>query len=194
MRFQIDVPQGWKVENTKSVVVFAEPDGGAIVELSVVPPEQGRSPAEAAENIARQQGTQFVSGGAERINGNQAFLGIYRVETESGGIGVAAAFVSYGGHLYRTAGLAPESSFSRYSRSMNTVLRSFRELTDKRLLSVQPDRMKIYRAGKGDTLRKLAKSMGQTLPLEDLVRINRLDPDKALSAGELVKLVQSGRQ
>lgn len=133
LRFQMDIPQGWEVENTKSVVVFAEPQGRAMVELSMVPPDAGRT---------------------------------------------------------------PDTTFSQYSRSLNSVLRSFREITDQRQLSVQPDRIKIQRARKGDTLRNLAKGASQSsrVTLEDLVRINRIDPDRPLSAGAMVKLIQPGRR
>ena len=195
LRFQFDVPPGWKVENTKSSVVFNEPEGGAMVQLTMVPPDAGGSPGEVAQKIAQSQGTQFLSGSNERINGNQAFLGLYRLQSQSGNIGVTAGFISYGGRIYQIAGLAPEATFSRYSRPMSSVVRSFRELTDTRLLAVQPDRMKLYRARKGDSLRSIARSIDQTrISLDDLVRINRMHPDQALSEGTWVKLVQPGRR
>ena len=166
-----------------------------MIELTMVPPEGGQTPGDAARMIANQEGTRLLSGGDERINGNQAFLGLYRVQSDSGNIGVAAAFISFGGHIYQTAGLAPESTFSQYSQSMNTVLRSFRELTDPKLLAAQPDRMKLYRARKGESLRSLAKSLDQArVKVEDLARINRIDPDQALNAGAWVKLVQLGKR
>ena len=195
LRFQVDIPAAWKVENTKSYVVFAEPEGGALVELTMIPPEQGKSPMDVAQNIAQKEGTQLLSGGAERINGNQAFLGLYRVQSNSGSIGVTAAFISFGGRIYQAAGLAPESTFSRYSRSLNAVVRSFRELTDPKLLSVQPDRIKLVRAREGESLRSLAKPLDQTrLRLEDLERINRINPDQTLSAGTWVKVIQPGKR
>jgi predicted Zn-dependent protease len=195
LHFQIDIPTGWKVENTKSAVTIGEPQGRAMVELTISPPEAGQSPGAVAHKIRSQQGTQFISGKDERINGNQAFVGFYRVQSDSGNIGVTAAFISHGGHIYQIAGLAPESSFSQYSSAMNSALRSFRELTDQKFLSVQPDRMKLYRARRGESLRSLAKSLDQTrVKLEDLVRINRIDPDQALSAGTWVKLIQPGKR
>ena len=195
MRFQMDIPTGWKVENTKSSVVFAEPDGGAAVELALVPPELAKSPGDAAQGIARQEGTQLLSGRDESINGNQAFLGRYRVQSENGNIGVTAAFISYGGRIYQAAGMAPESGFLKYSRSLDMVVRSFRELTDARLLAAQPDLMKVHRARRGETLRNLAKSLDpKRTSVEDLARINRIDADQPLSEGALVKLVQQGRR
>ncbi len=195
LRFQMDIPQNWKVENTKSAVIIADPEGGAAVQLTMIPPETVKSPGEAAQQIAGQEGIQFLYGGNERINGNQAFLGVYRVQSDSGVLGVSAAFISFGGRIYQAAGLTSGSAFTRYSPAMNAAIRSFRELTDPRLLSVQSDRMKIYRARKGDSLRSLAKSMDPTrVKLEDLARINRIDPDQPLSAGAMVKLVQMGRR
>jgi predicted Zn-dependent protease len=195
LRFQLDIPQAWEVENTKSAVIFAEPQGGAMVQLSLVPPEAGQSPDAVAQKIGRQEGHQLVSGGSAQINGNPAYVGLYRVQSESGIIAVRAAFISHGGRIYQVAGLAPESNFSRHARSLDGTLASFRTLTDQRLLSVQPDKVKMYRARKGESLRSLAKSMDQSrITLEDLERINRIDPDPPLSAGAWVKLVQPGRR
>jgi predicted Zn-dependent protease len=195
LRFQLDIPKGWKTQNTNSVVVFSEPSGGAVVELSMASTEQGQTPEAVGQNIGRSEGTQLLSGKADRINGNQAFLGQYTVQSDSGTIGVLAAFISYGGHIYQLAGLAPTATFSNYASSINPVLRSFRELTDQRLLGRQPDRIKMYRARRGETLRSLANSTGQgVVKVEDLAQINRIDPDKVLDAGTLVKLVQPGKR
>ena len=145
--------------------------------------------------MGSQQGHQLVSGREERINGKAAFSGIYRVQSDGGILGVTAAFISHGGNIYQIAGLAPESVFSRYRRQMDSSLRSFRELTDSRLLSVQPDRMKPVRARRGDTLRRLAGSSAQgRIKIEDLARLNRLQPDQALAANTWVKLVDPGRR
>jgi predicted Zn-dependent protease len=195
LRFQIDIPKGWKTQNTQSVVVFSEPSGGAVVQLSMASTEQGQSPEAVGQSMGRVEGTQLLSGRAESINGNQAFLGQYSVQNDSETISVLAAFISYGGHIYQLAGLAPTATFSNYSPSINPVLRSFRELTDQKLLGRQPDRIKMYYARKGETLRNLANSTGQGLvKVEDLAGINRIDPDKPLEAGTSVKLVQPGKR
>jgi predicted Zn-dependent protease len=195
LRFQMDIPQGWDVENTRRSVIFAEPEGRALVELTLVRAEKGESPGDIARNIARQEGTRLLSGRSESIHGNRAYLGRYLVQGNSGNVEVAAAFISYGGHIYQAAGMTAESNFSRYSRSLGNTLRSFRRLTDRALLDVQPDRIKMHRARRGETLRSLAKSLDQKrVSLEDLVRINRINPDEKLHAGTWVKLVQLGRR
>lgn len=194
LRFQLDVPQGWKVQNTKSAVAFLEPGGNAVVQLTLVPPEEGQTPEAVGAAIARQEGIQFIDGAPLRINGIAAYLGRYRVQDEAGTVEVLAAFISYGKNMYQLAGMAPASAYSSFARSFDGTIRGFRELTDTRVLSVQPDRIRIYRARKGETLRGIVQSQPQSrVNLEDLALLNRVDPDQALSAGAAVKLVRPGR-
>jgi predicted Zn-dependent protease len=194
LRFQLDVPQGWKVENTKSAVIMAEPQGNAVLQLSLVPPEEGQSPEAIGRKIGSQQGIEMVAGSATSINGNTAFLGRYRLQTDSGYLGVQAAFIRYGGNVYQIAGLAPESAFSGFERIFDSNLRSFRELTDSRLLNVQPDRIQIYRTRGNQSLRGVAGSTAQgRITLEELTRLNRIDPDQTLEPGTVIKLVRAGR-
>jgi len=105
-----------------------------------------------------------------------------------------AAFISYGKNMYQLAGMAPSSAYSSFARSFDGTIRGFRELTDARILAVQPDRIRIYRAKKGETLRSIAKPQAQSrITVEDLALLNRLDPDAALDAGAPVKLIRPGR-
>ena len=194
LRFQLDVPQGWQVQNSKSVVVFAEPQGSAVVQLTLVPSEEGQSPEAIGRNIGQKEGIQLVDGATATVNGNQAYLGRYRVQTEQGILGVAAAFIRYGGLVYQITGLTPEDGFSRFSGTFGSSLRSFRELSDSRILQVQPDRLRIHRSRAGESLRSIAgTTKNSRITLEELVRLNRLDPDQQLAPGTLVKLVQPGR-
>ncbi len=194
LRFQLDVPQGWKVENTRSAVVFAEPGGNAILQLTLVPPNQGQTPDAVGGSIARQQGIQFLEGSSLQINGHSAYMGRYRQQAEGNVVDVLAAFISYGKNIYQLAGMAPASAYSSFASTLEGSIRGFRELTDAGILSVQPDRISIYRARQGETLRSLWKSRSQSrITLEDLALLNRLDPDQVLSTGTPVKLVRLGR-
>jgi len=194
LRFQMDVPEGWKVQNSRSAVVLAEPQGNAVVKLTLVPKEEGQTPETIGQKIGSRQGVELVEGSSLSIHGNQAYLGRYRMQADQTSIGVLAAFVLYGGQVYQIAGLTPESAYSRASGLFNSVLRSFRELADPGILKVQPDRIRIYRCKGGESLRSIAGSTAKSrITLEDLSRLNRLDPDRTLAAGTIVKLVTLGR-
>lgn len=194
LRFQLDVPQGWKVQNTKSAVAFYEPGGNAVVQLTLVPPKAGETPEAVGSAVARQQGIQFVDGGSLNINGNPAFLGRYRLQAQGGVIDVLAGFISHGKNIYQVAGMAPANAYAAFARTFEGTIRGFRNLTDARILAVQPDRIRIYRARAGETLRGIAQSQAQSrITVEELAQLNRLSPDQALSAGTPVKLVRPGR-
>ncbi len=194
LRFQLEFPRGWKVQNTKSSVLFVEPGGNAALRLTIVPPKAGQTPEAVGRDAARQQGVQLIEGASLSINGNAAYLGRYRVQSESGAVEVLAGFISYERNMYQLAGMAPAQVFSRFARPLESTIRDFRTLTDARILSVQPDRIRIYRAREGETLRGIAGSRTQgRVTVEDLALLNRVDPDRALGAGVPVKLILPGR-
>jgi len=90
-----------------------------------------------------------------------------------------AAFISYGEHIYQFAGLTSQGAFANYSGVFNASLRSFRELSDRKRLEVQPDRIKIYRTRSGESLRSLAgTSIQSRISLEQLSSLNRIDPTR----------------
>jgi predicted Zn-dependent protease len=194
LRFQMDFPRQWKVQNSKAAVLFVEPQGGAALQMTLVPPDFAASPEGAAEKIAQDQNIELVESRRTRIHGNQALIGLYRVYDQRGTIGVMAAFISYRANLYQIVGMAPEDTFAQFSRAFEESLTSFRELRDRRILDVQPDRLKLHRCRQGETLRSIARSyVNERLSVEDLARINRLDPDQRLPAGKSIKLVEAGR-
>jgi predicted Zn-dependent protease len=194
LRFQLDVPQGWTVQNTKSAVAFMEPGGSAMVQLTLVPPKQGQTPEAVGDAIARQEGVQFIEGTSLRINGNAAYLGRYRMQAETDTVEILAAFTVYGSNMYQLAGMAATRAYSSFAGRFDSTIRSFRELTDARILAVQPDRIRIYRARKGETLRGIMKSQPQSrVAVEELALLNRLDPDQTLDAGAPVKLIRPGK-
>jgi predicted Zn-dependent protease len=175
-------------------VVISDPKGGAALQFAMASPKEGDTPEAVARNVGSQQGIEFVEGAAARLNGNPSFIGRYRAQTDGGILSIMAAFISYGGHIYQFAGLTADASFASYSGVFNASLRSFRDLTDRRILDVQPDRIKIYRARGGESLRSLSGSSAQSrITLEELARLNRIDPDQKLAAGAAVKLITPGR-
>jgi len=194
MRFQLDFPQGWKVQNTKRSVAFLEPEGKAVIELTLVSPEEGQTPEEVAYNTSRQEGVSLIEGSRLSINGNSAYLGRYRLQSDSNSIEVLAGFIAYGNNLFQMAGMTLSSQYGSFADSFDRTIRDFRRLTNSRILSVQPDRVRIYRAKRGETIRGLWKSNPQSrISVDDIALLNRLDPDQALNAGTPVKLIRLGR-
>ena len=94
LRFRIRFPAGWPVQNTKSSVISAHPQGAAVLRLRLAPEQVG--PQQRATQLSRQSGVTLSQGRSLRIHGNPAYLAAYRVRDERGGqISALVAFISY---------------------------------------------------------------------------------------------------
>jgi len=193
LRFQMNFPTSWKVQNSKSAVLFAAPDGAAGVQLTLAP--EAVAPEQRARQIAEAPEIELVAGSERNIAGNRAYLGEFRVTQEGGEIRVVAAFIPYRGNLYQLAGIAPAAVFATHRSALLDTLVSFRELTDSRHLNVQPDHLRIYRVQRGGRLADVAgRFPNSRIELADLERLNRISRDTLLAAGTRVKVVEAGRR
>jgi predicted Zn-dependent protease len=194
MRFQMEYPQGWRVINTRSAVIFLEPSQNAAAQLTLVPPDVS-SPRARAEQLSNQEGVRMLESGAKNINGNPAFLAIYQVSDYSGNsLQALAAFIDYGDNIYQLVGSAPPKSFRQYYGTMEQMISSFRELKDRKILNVQPDRMRLYKVKRGGTLQDIAKRFPNArVGTKELSMLNRVGESERLEAGTIVKVVEAGR-
>ncbi len=195
LRFRIQFPKGWNVQNTRSAVVATEPNGAAAIQLTLA--AEQRSPQDYARLLANQPGVQLLRGNQTTINGNPAFVGIYQVANQNTGqtLGVLAAFISYRGNLYQLAGLTTANRFRSGQGVFEASIATFGELTDSRALAVQPDRIRVVEARNGQTLRELYKRVQNPgIEVEEVAFLNRLEPDEPLPAGTRVKLIEGGRR
>ncbi len=195
LRFQIEYPNGWRVENTRGSVQFVQPNGEAVAQLTLAPKES--TPEGRARELGAQTGVEMANARAAKINGKPAFQADYRVVDPASGsqIRATAAFISHGGNLYQIIGMAPPQLFQRHAVSLSRVLESFAELHDQRHLAVQPDRVEIYQVQRGGTLEDVARLYpNPRVPLRTLSELNRIDPAQPLTPGQLVKVVKAGRR
>ena len=184
------------MQNSKKAVVSAPASGDAAIQLTLAEAPEGTSPREYARSLAEQSGVELLEGENTRINGYRAFIGTYRFQDsqENRLIGLAA-FIDFRGRLYQILGLAPNQSFSKYARTFEDSLTSFSRLRDQNLLNVQPDRLQIRTARRGQTLGQIARDANNPrMNAEALSRLNRIDVDQTLRAGTLVKVIEAGKR
>jgi len=193
MKFRMDYPKGWKVINTRSAVVFLEPSQKVAAQLTLVPPEID-SPRARAEQLSDQEGVRMLESNSKRINGNPAVLAVYQVSDYSGNsLQALAAFIDYRGSIYQLVGSTTPNNFRQYYGILESIVNSFRELTDSRILGVQPDRLALYRVQRGGTLQDIAKRFpNERVDAEVLSALNRVGPADYLEAGTVIKVVKAG--
>lgn len=195
MRFQMDYPSAWKVQNGKSAVVFVEPSQNAGVQLTLAPSETP-SPEARARQIGQQPNVRMLRGSRESINGKSAYVAVYDIQGQSGsGLRAIAAFLLHRDLMFQLVGMAPPSVFNRYSRQLQQVITSFRDLNDREILAVQPDRLDLYTIQRGGTIEDVARLFpNERVSVDDLALLNRVERGEDLGPGTVVKIVRAGRR
>lgn len=187
LRFTFDYPRGWQTQNSPAAFVMGEPNGAAVVQLTLA---QESSAAAAGRALASQQGVQVQSSGAIRVNGNVAYRVEGAAQQQNGAIAFSATFIEYGGNVYQLLGLTSPAAFGRYSSVFRTTAESFERLTDSRYLNRQPSRLELTTPHSGSTLQSLLR--GRTLPnglsVEEIAIMNQTELTARIPEGVRVKL------
>ncbi len=190
LRFVLEFPPGWTVINQKQAVIALSEGRDASVQLTI---SEETSIDAAARNL---YGTEGVDGDGitrVRINGLPAGVGAFSVPTEQGLIEGSAAFIEYDGRIYQLIGYSAASTWEAYRLPVTGSLESFRTLTDRRALAVEPMRLDVTRVARATSLRELYDTyysdVTPAVTIEQIALINQLEPDSPLESGVLVKMV-----
>jgi predicted Zn-dependent protease len=190
MGFQVTFPQGWKTSNQKQAVGAISPREDAVMVVSLSPRS---SPQEAAREFFSQQG--IVQGQALQSNlgGLPSVSRVFGVQRgQSGNLQGIAAFVEHQDRVYQILGYTLADRFNGYDEPLASALASFSRVTDRRLLSVEPQRLDIVTLPSAMTLQEFNRRFPSTVDLETLAIINQAQPDTRFSAGTEVKRVVGG--
>lgn len=179
--FRVEFPAGWRIENGQDQLVSVKPDESAVFLVRL----DKRSGNESPGAYLRRTFDNLKQG---RAVDNDSYTGLIRGKNPfgTGTLRVAATvqdnnvFVVYGAARNQI----PESAF------FDTV-RSIRHLDSRdRALAVER-RIKVIRAGRGDTFASLARRVELGKYTESQLRLlNGMYPDGEPRAGKLVKIVQ----
>ncbi len=187
LRFQFGYPQGWRTQNSPQAFVMGEPNGQAVIQLTLA--QQSTAEA-AARALVSQQGVQAQNSRAVSVNGNRA----YRVEgsaaQQNGALGFSATFIEYGGNVYQIMGLTSQANLNRYVNQFRSTADSFARLTDSRFLNRSPSRLEVTTTRGSTTLQSLLRDrrLPDGLTAEEVAIMNQVQLGDAIPSGSRVKL------
>lgn len=192
LRFELQFPAQWPVQNAPTQVAARAPQGNAVVFLQLVPQPQGSSMEQVASSDLRESGLQFVEGGQTRINGLDAFVGTFQGQMQGvGNAGLRIAWIAHNRNVYRIAGLAPANVFRQVQGAFDQTLGSFRPLRDDEARDIRPNVVRLYTARQGDTWQRIAAGPSANIvPASTLAVMNGMSPDEQPRAGDRLKIVQ----
>lgn len=186
MKFQFAMPQGWKMDNQRAAVVFAEPNGRAMMGLKLAPGARAR---DAATQFAQQSKIQIVNSGDTAINGLPTTVLIGQAQTEQGNLGVWNAFIEFEGKVYSLLGYAPAESFNQIRPTLEATAATFSPLRNAQALNVQPARLKLVRADRAAQFASFVPtSLPQEVTADHVALMNQLTLNDPVEQGRILKV------
>ena len=193
LRFRIDFPNGWDIQNSPEQVIAKAPGADVYMLLEQIQMPRGNG----VENIARAQmenaGFRVVSGSRDQVNGLDAYIGLYQGSLEGlGNVRMRAAHIVHNGNIYLVAGFAAPAIFDPLDSAMLMSIRSFKPLTADEAAAVRPNRIDIYVVREGDSWQSIADRSGGVIKPATLAVMNGAEPNSQPMAGSRIKIVVGG--
>ncbi len=192
MHFQLDFPDGWKVDNGRAAIT-ARASNGAGMQLTIE-----KSTVANPENFPASltQGGKITSfaGQAETIGGYPAWTGTVTAPDGQGGqqVMLAAWLRRDPGELFQFLG-GPATDAATRTAFLGSV-RSLRNLTDPARMNLKPDELAIRRADGQSALSKMIKDTpSPTLGESDVAWLNGIDAGSRPKVGFLLKVPRKGQ-
>ena len=164
LRFGIEFPEGWEVQNTATVVVARQPGQELYMLLQLIETPRGSDIREIADHNMRTAGYQVGSGDRTTINGLEAYLGSYQRQVDDiGQVLARVAHIRHDRNIFLFGGIGPADDLARIEDDVNRSIRSFRPLSREEAESILPNEIALYVARDGDTWQGIAQRAGEDL-------------------------------
>lgn len=191
LRFQFPVPAKWTLTNAASFVQMVSEAKDAAILLTM---ESGKTPREAASSFASKSGGRLLASNAVTVNGLSAQRLVSEVSGRQGTLRVLSYFIGKGDGVYVFHGFCASAIFPRYDGVFQTTMSSFKEVSDRGKISVQPDRIRIRSTKATGTLESVLRSMGVAKDdMEKTALLNAMVLEDPVKANSLLKVVERGR-
>jgi predicted Zn-dependent protease len=189
MRFRLTFPSGWATSNQKTAVMAQSADEAAFVQLTLT---STATPDAAVAAFLEQDGVTGGQVSALTVSGLQAARADFGAQSGEQSLRGIVAAVSYDGQVYQIVGVAAAAQWGTHREQLQATLESFRPLTDRAALRVQPLRLEVQRLDRGMTLAVFNQRYPSQVSLERLALLNRVGVAEVLPAGHRVKRVVGG--
>jgi len=195
LRFALEFPEGWEVQNSATAVMARQPGQELYMLLQLSESARGADLQRVAEEEMRSAGYRLRSGGDASISGLDAFLGTYGHEDDVGEIVARVAYIRHGREVYVLGGLGPAEVFLRVENEINTSIRSFRPLSREEAENILPNEVALYAARAGETWQSIAQRGGEEIvTARTLAIMNGYPVNEQPRPGDQLKVVVPGRR
>jgi predicted Zn-dependent protease len=190
LKFQFPIPSQWQLQNTPQAVQMAEPNGKAMMMMTLA---QGNSPEAAAQTIVQQYQLKIVDSGKDNVNGMPAVVVVGDQVNEQGQAGarVLLYVIQHGQNMYAFLGASAVQEFNGYGPLFKNTMTGFRQLDDPEKLNRKAKRVRIKTVGSNTTLAQAFSSFNvNQKQMEELAVLNGMMLTDRVEKGTLIKVIE----
>lgn len=188
LAFQFRYPAGWNVINQPTMVAVVSDEEDAVIIMEI--DSEADSPQASVRSFVNQEGITAQSQQQQSINGLDAYQA---TATATGENNTDYKFyvtgLSYDNNIYRFISYSTAEKYDGYASQFKNSVNSFSNLTDQRILNMQPARLQVYRT---DRTAAFSSFVPQNLPMditaEDLAIANQVQLNETIEAGSWIKI------
>jgi len=191
MRFALDFPEGWQIQNGKAQVVAKEPNRNNFVLLQLIDNPERLSIEEVARRSMANAGFRQAGGERSRVNGLNAYLGLWQGQMQQlGDVAARTAHIEHGGRVFLVVGLTPANEYRSNEAVLARSVESFRPISAAEAERIKPNRLRFYTVRRGDTWQSIAQRYDAGgMSAARLAIFNGFAPSEQPREGDRVKVV-----
>ncbi|MEE2776128.1 MAG: M48 family metalloprotease [Acidobacteriota bacterium] len=190
LRFEVRFPSGWNHRNQRNGVVSVEPGGRAVIIVTLATESDSR---DAVDSFRTAEGLESQGSWRSEIAGVEVESLRFRRSGEDRDTRGIVVFVRLDARVLQLLAVSEDDTFGQLEGALTIALESFRTVTDRRVLEVQPLRIETVRLRRDRTALQLAEGTDSPVSVEELEMLNGLDAGATLVAGSLAKRVVGRR-
>lgn len=187
LEFRFPIPQNWRMINQPTQVVLLSPEQDAVMILRI--DSESSNARESIQSFLNANNIETEDQRATRSGNLTAYEANFMVQSDDQNLGVNVYALEYGGRVYRFINYTERGKFDTMKPRFAETTGGFRQLTDQRILNINPVRLSVRQIDRETRFRDLLPS---TLPMnidpEEVAIINQVYLDDTLPAGSYVKI------
>jgi predicted Zn-dependent protease len=199
LKFRFPIPTGWQTQNSPSQFVMAEPNGKAMMLLTL---GQGSTFDEVIANTNKQFSLAPIRSENRTVNGFKAVAVLSTQQVQQGQQAPAEAdkpiilsyYIQKDNLIYCLHGICANKDYQGYQNLFINTMEGFNTLTDPSKLNVYPEYIRIVNAPRSASLQDLLTGFGITQArLDEFAILNGMQLKDMVSEGKMIKIVQKGK-
>ena len=199
LKFRFPVPTGWQTQNSPQQFTMAEPNGKALMMLTL---GQGATFDDVIANANKQFTLTPIRSENRTVNGYKAVVVLssptiaqgQQAPAEADKTMVLSYYIQKDQNIYCIHGVCANKDYQSFQNLFLNTMEGFSNLTDPSKINVQPEYISVINAPREATLSDLLSSYGTSQKrLEEFAILNGMKLTDIVPAGKLFKVAQKGK-